>query len=629
MSTAAVVSIVRGRRDDAATADAAAAAAAADPPKKETRPSNKYAHTSVQPSGAGGSNIDLLAERHAHRIGGGHTHLIAHQRPPPSSATAASPAAPASNPAPSSYLLFAIKRMLYGTQEKPRVSALHIAQFVAALEAAFAVSSRLGSASSSEEFPARLRHRLDAERKRSRLQLGVLNLDGVNLSEEQCLCLVKVLRRFPIFKELHLCGSKVTPAVGHAFLGMLAEQVRECHVRDTAATKTAHVARKLKAIHAFTHYSCQDPAARSKLKQQAVKKLLTEKKVRGGGEEGGGGVETKERGGEVGGKLRLGAEDGDIVDAFAHVSDSKDGDGNGAGDDGNRDKGESLRNNPVWLLQNLVVPVTIDTEKKQSLAVKRAAVADKGMGDSFTHKGGGAVKGSVRKLFGGFAHREKIGIPTEMKKQVDDVSTMCYVENCVLEGARVFVDLDTDRNGAIDRAEMSTGLKEMCLELSETDIDKVFSLMDKNNSGFISRFEFLDVVARRSRNTVRVKHIQVELHKIIPKNNMTLNPNSHSMQVSVTKMKMKVERGEGAERERRGSGEGAEREQRGSGGSTCGCRCLSTMDRRLLESNNHAPSTPQQPLLRPISLALGHRDGRVPLLRHTDHPVRGRVHRGR
>ena len=557
MSTAAVVSVVRGRRDDATAAAAgAAAAAAADPPKKATRPSNKYAHPSAL--ARQGSNIDLLAERHAHKVGGGHKHLVAHQRSSsPSVSPAASPSSPASNPAPtaganapsSSYLMFAIKRMIYGTQEKPRVSALHIAQFFAALEAAFAASSQRSSASSSEEFPARLRHRLNAERKRSRLRLGVLNLDGVHLSEEQCMCLVKVLRRFPIFKELHLRGSKVTHAVCHAFLGMLTEQVRQCHVRDTAATKTAHVARKLKAINAFTHYNCQDPAARAKLKQQAVRKLLSEKGGRGRGGEGGGGVETKERSGEGGSKLRLAAKKaGDIigdkaVDAFAHASDNKDGDGNGARNDGGEDEGEALRKNPVWLIQALVVPVTIDTERKQSLAVKRAAVADKGMGDSFIHKGGAGMGGSVRKLF---TRKEKIGITTEMKKQVDDISTMCYVENCVLEGARVFVDLDTDRNGAIDRSEMSIGLKEMCLELTEADISKVFSFMDKNNSGFISRVEFLDVVARRSRNAVRVKQVQAELHKIIPRNNMTLNPNSHNMQVSFTKMKMKMESGEGA-----------------------------------------------------------------------------------
>ena len=467
-----------------------------------------------------------------------------------------------------------VRRMVLGlTREHPRVSKHQIDQFLAALEVAFE--------NEGEVVNARVREVLDSSRVGRRgtccwrpngndrrnphhnpLLLGVLNLGSIPLTAKQYLCLFKVLTRHPIFKELHLHAGSVTNEVGHALLELQAEQVELSHLRGVASTKSDRLNRKLEAIQAFS-YSGGGAAfeRRANLKQKlrgasknkGLLAKISASAVPGDGRGGGSGEEKGEigssglgdvvaaadvvlapNGGADGGRGAEGAGEGNAAEGAAGsategVGRGEETKGSGVnGNDGNDDarpsrspfsratRAETVSQHaPVWLIQ--VVNFTKETRIDQIQRVSRTKV------------------GKLAKVV--VAEEDAI-LDTSVdgrltRKNIEAISTLCYIENCVLESARVFADIDTDGNGTINRAALVKAMKEQYhgITMPMDDVTRVFDYIDTDHSGHVSKGEFLNAVARRCKNSIRVKDVRDELHKIVPPNTRTLNPNSDIMQV--------------------------------------------------------------------------------------------------
>jgi hypothetical protein len=464
-----------------------------------------------------------------------------------------------------------VRRMLFGlTREHPRVSTHQISRFVAALEVAFENEGAV--------INARMRQVLDPSRDGRRgtccwrpngndrrhphsspLLLGVLNLGSIPLTEKEYLCLFKVLSRFPIFKEVHLHAGSVTTEVGHALLELQAEQVELSHLRGVASTKSARLKRKLGAIKAFSHSGGDAFARRANLKQKlrgASKDKAFLAKIRasaapgdgrggGSGEEkgvigspGSGGVVAAaavvvlaSNGGADGGRGAEGAAEGAAEGGVAEgaagpategVGGGEETKGGGVNDnDGNDDSRPSRttraetvsQHAPVWLIQT--VNFTKGTMRDQIQRARHTKV------------------GKLANVVAEDAVLDTSAEFAALRKNIESASTLCYVENCVLESARVFADIDTDGNGTINRAELLKAMKEQYrgITMPMDDVTRVFDYIDVDHNGLITEGEFLNAVARRCKNSIRVKDVRDELHKIVPPNTMTLNPNSDIMQV--------------------------------------------------------------------------------------------------
>lgn len=55
----------------------------------------------------------------------------------------------------------------------------------------------------------------------------------------------------------------------------------------------------------------------------------------------------------------------------------------------------------------------------------------------------------------------------------------------------LFVELDKDKNGFIDRKEFQEYVKKMCHKVTKNETDIIFALMDENSDGKIYIKEFL------------------------------------------------------------------------------------------------------------------------------------------
>ena len=63
---------------------------------------------------------------------------------------------------------------------------------------------------------------------------------------------------------------------------------------------------------------------------------------------------------------------------------------------------------------------------------------------------------------------------------------------------RIFHDMDRDGNGVLDRREFGKGLRELGIDLSANELDKVIQYFDYNGSGFIGYDNFADAVEGRT-----------------------------------------------------------------------------------------------------------------------------------
>jgi Ca2+-binding EF-hand superfamily protein len=104
------------------------------------------------------------------------------------------------------------------------------------------------------------------------------------------------------------------------------------------------------------------------------------------------------------------------------------------------------------------------------------------------------------------------------------------IGNEELEAIRRFREYDTDGSREISCVELGNALEQMGIEAKDKELDGIMGVLDINRDGFVSEDEFIRIISYKTQRAVNAFNLRQKINNLIPNNQNVVHPDSPYMQ---------------------------------------------------------------------------------------------------